>query len=928
MAFLLLVAGLVFALSQRASATANYGYVAITGVDAGTCGDASSPCRTIQYALSQVPVGGTIDVGPGTFDEPQLVLWNPVTIVGDGASETTIDVNSANPACQGEAEYFDIQYPVTAIGSVGFCSEPSYDGTSPPQSGAYAIDDVTLEGIGGALTTNDPRDYEDLPDNPDLIVSNIPAASTFELSGDSLFASSTIDANIEGDGSVGAILGGDPNSSTSVTDTTFNGMWQAILAYGYSGSLLVTDSTFENLVPLNMDETFVLASGLPWNPPNGSSTETFAPEGLLSMNPGADGGQTGTGMFSVEGSTFTGYAGDGVIAEAGQGYVNRPGGVDGAVIENNTFDLGVASDTLTGTTQPIVIDADQGSTTTSVLISGNTVTTDGTDAEAIALTTALGAPGPPGSSSPGQINTVTISNNSLTATGAGATDVALSGISGSGTEGTISDVSFTGNDLLGNGLGINVSGPTVSSITAEVNYWGNPSGPSGAGPGSGLAVSEDIDYANWCTTTTCPSAPSAPLSPLATAGSSPGSATVSWAEPVTDGGNSLTGFVVVPFDATTGVTGSPVSIGPSATSTTLTGLRGGDRFTFAVSATNDVATGTSATSNPVSVVRSVTPLAPAPPPNGVPSTSLGTPTSVNASPTAPVTITQSSGGASAAVTVPAGALPSGTTVSVYPVVDTAPLVAQVPAGQSYVVSLVVAWQAPDGASPVATAPITMSVSDPGIKAGDKIYEVTTAGLVTVGTATVDGSATITFSNDPTFLIAATIQVAQSALTITTRTGTVGTALTLATSGGSGTGALTFSAVNGTASGCAISGSSLTASSAGTCVVTSTKAADATHLPVSSPPTTITLAAKALPVTLAVRGHAVAGETVTLTISGSGFYGLPTVTAHAGTTAVVTQVTGTLLTVKVTVKAGTINGVYSFTVRLANGTSYKVQYTQG
>jgi hypothetical protein len=278
--------------------------------------------------------------------------------------------------------------------------------------------------------------------------------------------------------------------------------------------------------------------------------------------------------------------------------------------------------------------------------------------------------------------------------------------------------------------------------------------------------------------------------------------------------------------------------------------------------------------------------------------------------------------------VPAGALPSGTTVSVYPVVDTAPLVAKVPAGQSYVVSLVVAWQAPDGASPVATAPITMSVSDPGIKAGDKIYEVTTAGLVTVGTATVDGSATITFSNDPTFLIAATIQVAQSALTITTRTGTVGTALTLATSGGSGTGALTFSAVNGTASGCAISGSSLTASSAGTCVVTSTKAADATHLPVSSPPTTITLAAKALPVTLAVRGHAVAGETVTLTISGSGFYGLPTVTAHAGTTAVVTQVTGTLLTVKVTVKAGTINGVYSFTVRLANGTSYEVQYTQG
>jgi hypothetical protein len=278
--------------------------------------------------------------------------------------------------------------------------------------------------------------------------------------------------------------------------------------------------------------------------------------------------------------------------------------------------------------------------------------------------------------------------------------------------------------------------------------------------------------------------------------------------------------------------------------------------------------------------------------------------------------------------VPVGALPSGTTVSVYPVTNTAPLVAQVPAGHSYVVSLAVAWQAPDGTSPRATAPITMSVSDPGIVAGDTIYEVTTAGLVAVGTAKANGSATITFSSDPTFIIAATLRVAQSALTITTLSGTVGTALTLVTSGGSGTGALTFSVTNGTASGCAVSGSSLTAASAGTCRVTATRAADATHLTVSSPRTTVTLAAKALPVTLKVRGHAVAGKTVTLTISGSGFYGRPTVTAHAGTTAVVTHVTGTLLTVKVTVKAGSRNGVYTFTIRLANGKSYKVKYTQG
>jgi len=136
-------------------------------------------------------------------------------------------------------------------------------------------------------------------------------------------------------------------------------------------------------------------------------------------------------MFSVKGSTFTGYDGDGVIAEAGEGYVNRPGGVDGAVIENNTFDLGVAERHAhrdnpanrhrRGSRKHDHVSLDQRVTS---------VTTNGIGAEAIALTTASDP------SSPVQITTVTIKNNSLTATGAGAIDVALAGISGSGTEGT------------------------------------------------------------------------------------------------------------------------------------------------------------------------------------------------------------------------------------------------------------------------------------------------------------------------------------------------------------------------------------------------------------------------------------------------------------------------------------------------------------
>ena len=111
------------------------------------------------------------------------------------------------------------------------------------------------------------------------------------------------------------------------------------------------------------------------------------------------------------------------------------------------------------------------------------------------------------------------------------------------------------------------------------------------------------------------------------------------------------------------------------------------------------------------------------------------------------------------VTVPAAALPSGTTVSVYPVTNPAPLTADVPAGQSYVTSVAVSWQAPNGTSPAATAPITVTITDPSIVAGDTIYEVTSTGLKAVGTATVNGSVTITFSNDPVFLVTTSPTVA-------------------------------------------------------------------------------------------------------------------------------------------------------------------------
>ena len=142
-----------------------------------------------------------------------------------------------------------------------------------------------------------------------------------------------------------------------------------------------------------------------------------------------------------------------------------------------------------------------------------------------------------------------------------------------------------------------------------------------------------------------------------------------------------------------------------------------------------------------------------PPTTGtIPSSTFGAPTTLNASSTIPSTVTATSGNASETITVPAGALPTGTSVSIYPVTNTAPLVSQVPAGSSYVLAFAVTWETTTGSTPSATTPITATINDPSIVAGDTIYEITPTGVVEVATATTNGTITFTFSSDPIFVI--------------------------------------------------------------------------------------------------------------------------------------------------------------------------------
>jgi hypothetical protein len=204
------------------------------------------------------------------------------------------------------------------------------------------------------------------------------------------------------------------------------------------------------------------------------------------------------------------------------------------------------------------------------------------------------------------------------------------------------------------------------------------------------------------------------------------------------------------------------------------------------------------------------------------------------------------GTASATVTVAQGAMPTGTTLSIYPVASSSTLDALLPAANSYVASFDVSWENPDGTSLTATTPVTMTITDPAISAGDTIYSLTSTGLVVVGKATVNGTVTITFTSDPIYLITST-HVAQGPISITSTSGHFETPLRLVTSGGAGTGAVTYSVIDGTASGCAINvNNTLTSSSAGTCIVTATKASDASYDAATSLATTIALVLPATP----------------------------------------------------------------------------------
>jgi len=139
------------------------------------------------------------------------------------------------------------------------------------------------------------------------------------------------------------------------------------------------------------------------------------------------------------------------------------------------------------------------------------------------------------------------------------------------------------------------------------------------------------------------------------------------------------------------------------------------------------------------------------------------------------------------------------------------------------------------------------------------------------------------------------QTDQAPLILTSTSGIYGSELALTTSGGSGTGAISYSAVDGTASGCSVTGAMLETSSAGTCLVTATKASDANYNSVSSPQTTVTVGQGDQAPLAVTSTSGIYGSGLALTTSGGSGTGAVSYSAVDGT-ASGCSVTGGVLSV--------------------------------
>jgi len=175
-------------------------YVSTTGTDSGNC--QVTPCKTIQYAISQASANDTIIVAAGTYTETgQIVISKNLSIVGAGAG-TTIIKPSADTGNSGDSRGW-------------FLVNPGY---------TFNLSNVTLDGTGKKI-------WQAIRHKGQGTVSNCAFTNIkYEESGPSYSG-------------FGMAVFGSPAMNVHVTNCTFSGIGRVGVLYYGTG---ITGSTFSN----------------------------------------------------------------------------------------------------------------------------------------------------------------------------------------------------------------------------------------------------------------------------------------------------------------------------------------------------------------------------------------------------------------------------------------------------------------------------------------------------------------------------------------------------------------------------------------------------------------------------------------------------------------------------------------------------------
>lgn len=134
----------------------------------------------------------------------------------------------------------------------------------------------------------------------------------------------------------------------------------------------------------------------------------------------------------------------------------------------------------------------------------------------------------------------------------------------------------------------------------------------------------------------------------------------------------------------------------------------------------------------------------------------------------------SNAGSSVQVTVPANTLPTGTTVNMDLVSDFTRAGNLLNDPANFIVSLVVSWVASDGTVPntYSGKAVSVTIQNSSIKAGSSVYSILGSQVTLLGTAITDGTVTVSLTQDPEIVIAATRPSAPQSVTATAgQTGT-------------------------------------------------------------------------------------------------------------------------------------------------------------